>query len=246
MKAASIGWSHSDWISLSVAVGTLFLGGATVWLGWVSRRAVTESARARVDARAPRLAVLTRQPEWPPRLLSTVAGGEPQRVDPGIELSEWSGAPNVVVLRTDVDLRNEGNSTAVVMVKPATDHGSRVQLVRNRAADELASGERAALSPGEEVTLIVDGWRPVGEWGAAWMHQDVEACKLALTIEVTDQFEDGILDTTIVEVSGLPVDDSSKTKGSWAVRNVRVWPTSFEGAPVKARALPTTRRYLSR
>jgi hypothetical protein len=246
MQAASGGWSHGDWIQLAVAAGTLVLGGATFWLGWFTKRSVIEAVRSRIDARAPRVVVLPSPPEWPPRLKSNIAGGEPQQVQPGMELSEWAGSPNVVVLRTKIKIRNDGSSTAVFVVRPG-DHGATVmRLHRNTTAgmiaEDIRPGERHDLAPSLATSLVFDAWRQLQEWGAAWEAQDERACVLTLTIEVTDQFADGVIDTTVVEVFGLPVDDTSLTKGSWAVRAVRV-AGSPQTAPVKSRVLPTVRMY---
>lgn len=48
------------------AGATLLLAAGTGWLGWHTRQAVRESVRSRVDARAPRVAALLAEPEWPP------------------------------------------------------------------------------------------------------------------------------------------------------------------------------------
>ena len=244
-------WTHGDWIQLAVAVGTLLLAGVTIRLASITRRVLVESNHARIDARAPRVVLLNPHCSWPP-LQPSIGAGDPQPLLPGTELGE----AQVLLIRSQCRLRNEGLSTAFLKLR-GSGHAVSLSygidlgdegppLVVDRVPNE--DHDLLPLEPGSEALVLFGAGRPVAEWGMAWRGgRGPDTQPLTLTIVAADQFAEGVTDTIVLEVHAFPVDDTSKTKGTWAVRAIPDSQVREPGVrPVWTSLRPTIRSYKPR
>jgi hypothetical protein len=132
-----------------------------------------------------------------------------------------------LLLRTEGTLINEGLSTAVVTLS-----GS-IPLLGD--VYDLGGG-RFALPPQCTAQFTFLDGHTVEEWATAWqnMHDAwPPESKLYLKLGVNDQFDDGIFDSTWIEVYGLPIAPIEDEEGGWVVRHA-VDPSQ---APVHERPL---------
>ena len=156
-----------DVLSGLVAVGTLALASATVYLG-------KGAARAAIDAVSPRVVVTWLQVEDEARSRSAGAGAGAIR--PGTPWPTGQHGVTLVGMRAVGELRNESAVTALVRFE--CDPSSEAAPVTFRDADPRGGpptnlaltrqGEWYVLSPGGTADFSILWWQPASTWAEAW------------------------------------------------------------------------------
>lgn len=206
-----------------------------------SRAAVVESARVRIDERAPQVVALMEPPQWPP-LVDNSRSAMPQ----ANELRLWDPrsvaqsveAPTKSPFVFDRDkywfmwfrvngvLVNEGASTARVRLD------GEAHFVEGRST--LLPGEHVIptppsvgtpdrneylLRPGEAALFEWAFGHTLEEWADAYEHADPPNPYSygQLVVTVFDYFEHGVVDYIFIETGGRPLTPVPRTQGQWTV-----------------------------
>jgi hypothetical protein len=195
------------WSTLGLAVATLVVVIIALQQARLTREAVAaaqadsrEAIKARIDQRAPHVTFVIRSAAFATVGWSEdVVAGAPvdQPLDVVASLGCW------------VHAVNEGRSRALVFLPPGSVvAGSEDSIPTSAAAkpSEPPPERSITLGPGEDCRVLVEVSRPIAEW--------IDTAKAArghrppLTEEnlnVSDTFNEGIIDTTLLEFRGCPV-----------------------------------------
>lgn len=208
-----------------------------------AREAVAESARVRVDERAPRIVALMEEPEWPPRVdrarsqmpyanelrlldhRSVAASSDAGPATPFV----FDGQKNWFMwFRMRGVLINEGSGTARVRLDGEAQfiEGTSI-LLRDRSGEigvppMVGTKDRKEylLRPGD-VALFEWGYgHTLGEWADAYEHPDPPnpRCACFLTVTIMDFFEHGVIDHIFVEMGARPIRPVPQALGQWVLR----------------------------
>jgi hypothetical protein len=164
------------WGTVGLGVVTLLLAGGTLWAVWETRRDISETRRARIDASAPRIVILAHSSEAPPHLLvrntpigREIASDEDLRTSGDIDLA----------LACALLIRNEGVSTAILVMP--LEAASTKMLESNEKpphafidgtsedgwAQALTDIQQIPLRPGEQTVVWCRLLATVDDWLAA-------------------------------------------------------------------------------
>lgn len=255
----------TDWVvgvgTLLLAAATFALGGAALWQVIQSREAVAEHYRGRVDDLAPKVTVVTLQPEHQPYAPSETGTSQP--IEPRQTFTMPQDADSRILVRTQAYLMNEGGTTAVVElgesitlpdppVWSVSDSGER--KLENLTADPAldAAGlpplaamvylfsPRWALLPGRIVALRCTANRTVSEWVDAWHRRGTRnPATIRFEVRVLDQY-DGVEDRATIEVEAYPLLPITGNDAAWRIPISGAGNEQFDRACV----LPIERTYL--
>ena len=206
-----------------------------------SHAAVVESARVRIDERAPRVVALMEAPQWP-ALVDKTRRGMPYANELRLwdhrsvaQSSEASPAEPFVFdrdkdwfmwFRANGVLVNEGSGTARVRLD------GEAHFIEGRSS--LIRTDRNILSPPSVGTIDRNEYllRPgdvalfewayghtLEEWADAYENPNPPNPNGAstLTITIFDYFEHGVVDYIYIETGGRPVIPVPNTRGQWTV-----------------------------
>ncbi len=222
--------SHSNhWGVIISVAATTFLAAVAASGLWIANRqakvsgdAVEEGRRARIDARAPYVFIETSRPEWPPLVPAPMLGGEPQPLPGDQSFTVPAQDGHHLFMRFPCKLTNHGVAPARVRVE------GPVELVYDEAAPsdaglpEGAMFERLTevqpvgefvLPPGEQQELKVNVEAAVRDW-----RSDPNGLDTTRTVTVTDQFADGIVDTTVIQLHANPLGATPLDAGKFGLR----------------------------
>lgn len=206
-----------------------------------SRAAVVESARVRVDERAPRVVALMESPQWPP-LVDNSRSAMPQ----ANELRLWDSrsvaqsaeastkGPFVfdkdkhwfMWFRVNGVLVNEGASTARVRLDGEAHfiEGSTSLLPAEHAIPTPPSvgtpdRKEYLLRPGEAALFEWAFGHTLEEWADAYENADPPNPYSygQLVVTVFDYFEHGVVDYIYIETGGRPLLPVPGARGQWMV-----------------------------
>ena len=194
------------WSTLGLAVATLVVVIIALVQARLTREAVAaaqadsrEAIKARIDQRAPHVTFVIRSAAF-----ATFAWTED--VVHGVPVDE--SRSEVASLACWVHAANEGRSRGLVFLPPGTvvaGPGDSIPASATARPAEPPPERSITLGPGEQCLLLVEVSKPVAEW--------IELAKAArghrpLTQEnlnVSDTFNEGIIDTTLLEFHGCPI-----------------------------------------
>jgi hypothetical protein len=194
------------WSTLGLAVATLVVVIIALHQARLTRDAVAaaqadsrEAIKARIDQRAPHVTFVIRSAAF-----ATIAWNE-DMVD-GTPVDGSRAA--VASLACWVHAVNEGRSRGLVFLPPGTVVAGPRDSIPTSATARPADPppERSiTLGPGDECQLLVEVSKPIAEWielaNATGGHRPLTQENL----NVTDTFNEGIIDTTLLEFHGCPV-----------------------------------------
>lgn len=185
-----------------------------------------------------------------------------------LDSKQYAGLVIMVVVYGE--LINEGESLAVIRMDPEEDFQSHIdfldqgQLVcprngfpyrekpdepRARDADRpprprLLGDGRFALPAGQRAEFRLQIGMAASQWYQAFERypRDASAGRFGLTIEVSDQFADGIVDSIGLGIQALPVVAHQNADG-WLIPPPVIVPSQTDPAVRASFVLPTRRHY---
>ena len=210
-----------------------------------SRAAVVESARVRIDERAPRVVALMEPPQWPPLvdnsrsampLADELRLWDPRSVAQSTEAS--AKGPFVfdrdkhwfMWFRVNGVLVNEGASTARVRLDGEARfiEGSTSLLPAEHAIPTPPSvgtpdRKEYLLRPGEAALFEWAFGHTLEEWADAYENADPPNPNSYghLVVAVFDYFEHGVVDYIYIATGGRPLVPIPRTQGQWMVPHER-------------------------
>lgn len=215
-----------------VAAGTLALAGVTAWLAFVSRNAVGEAYRARVDAESHRLVVSGLLIEERPVTKPRVAGAEPFPAEVGThwDLTQHGQVSLGQVIRAS--LFNEGRATCLLRLvppdsvenvtfkippgpwDPTPDDHVMPEAEPLRSIELPDGGVWQLLGPGPTAEITFVWWRTAREWASDWQPPSPPPT-VSVTVEARDQTE-SVADGCVL-TAGAHVLMPKPTQDGWLI-----------------------------
>ena len=150
-----------------VAAGTLALAAVTVKLARATNKMVAEASHARMDALAPKVAVLDLQVLNKPVQPALDAHAAPGEIDIGTTWDLTQHGEVRIGVMAEGTLVNEGSTTALVALNPGRD----VEVLEVSAPDNAGSlrpvaqqGDRYVVRPRVTVRVTFILWRAARDW----------------------------------------------------------------------------------
>ncbi len=207
MALGSLTDNVTAWSTLGLAVATLVVVIIALHQARLTRDAVAvaqadsrEAIKARIDQRAPHVTFVIRSAAFATLSWSEdVVDGAPVR----------ESRAEVASLACWVHAVNEGRSRGLVFLPPGTVVAGQRDAIPASATARPAEPppERSiTLGPGDDCQLLVEVSKPIGEWME--MAKAIGSHRAPLTQEnlnVSDTFNEGIIDTTLLEFHGCPI-----------------------------------------
>ena len=207
MVLGSLTDNVTAWSTLGLAVATLVVVIIALHQARLTRDAVAaaqadsrEAIKARIDQRAPHVTFVIRSAAF-----ATFAWNED--VVDGEPVDDSRAA--VASLACWVHAANEGRSRGLVFLPPGTVvAGPRDPIPASAMARpaEPPPERSITLGPGDDCQLLVEVSKPIAEW--IEMAKAIGGHRPPLTQEnlnVSDTFNEGIIDTTLLEFHGCPI-----------------------------------------
>jgi len=195
------------WSTLGLAVATLIVVIIALNQARLTRDALAvaqadsrEAIKARIDQRAPHVTFVIRSVAF-----ATFAWNED--VHDGAPVDE--SLASVASLAVWVHAANEGRSRGLVFLPPGTVlAGPRDSVLASATARpaEPPPERSITLGPGDDCQLLVEVSKPIAEW--------IDVAKATVghrppltqeNLNVSDTFNEGIIDTTLLEFHGCPI-----------------------------------------
>lgn len=227
-----------------------------------SRAAIVESARVRVDERAPRVVALMESPQWPPlvdKSRSAMPLANELRLWDGRSVAQsFEASPSqhfvfdrdkswFMWFRANGALVNEGAGTARVRLDgeahfiEGRSHLHRDVDIQLPPSVGTPDRKEYLLRPGEVALFEWAYGHTLEEWADAYEHPNPPNPLGAgfLTVTVFDYFEHGVVDYIFIETGARPIVPVPNTRGQWMVPHER------EEVPIGLTVYPTRRTYRS-
>ena len=209
---------------LATAGGTLALAIATGGLGWFTKKAVDEAgkarevwtdialdtARARLDAAAPPVAVFVSTFSWPPKAAAH-SGGFTNDWPATQRWTSPSDDGELIALTILVWLRN--NSSNLIR---ATWQGP----FRLPNGDLISEGYAENLVPKADSPLTFEAAFTLKQWAENWeaaQRGDALPHRVEGSIIVDDMSENGVDDVWHIDLTGAPVERLADDAGKWQI-----------------------------
>lgn len=179
---------------------------------------LVEAAKARLDARAPRVRVFVDAPDATPMEPST-GGGEPQPLPTSSTFRTPRDEQHPLGLRVEgtiINASDEPVSVQLNMPAVVTSHDPMTQV------SEVQSATVAVMEPAASLRFRLAEARPLQEWINNWnagCNGEPPTSIIVAEITCSDSYDDGVLDRWRIDLTGRPVEPIQGEDGGWKGRN---------------------------
>jgi hypothetical protein len=178
-----------------------------------SKALAVEALRTRLDARGQALRVHVAPPAWPP--LQPSDFGDAQPLPHGHTYRMSRDRDEQLVLRAELEIRNEGNRDAtLVLIPPLRPQGE--------SGPYPPHGYQRVVPRGGRLQATLEEARPISQWVQNW--DDAQAGRppsvvIVAEIVCSDGFDEGVIDRWRIELTGRPIRPIDGDDSGWALNH---------------------------
>lgn len=208
----------------------------------VSNRLVTESAKARLDARTPHINVSVLQTLWPPTRPPQFVGGGGLPLRPNEEFRITRDAKHLLLLEALYRVTNESDLTVGVSLSNACEPETYASGTVWGYPGKLL---QVTIPPGFSRDFMVREARSLADWGdnAEDKEEGVPGRNVIVAAVIfSDTFDNGVIDNWTLEISGYPLERVPDDPGTYRVSS-SADATGNASLPIAAVVRPMRRRY---